>query len=254
MNQTEWLPCKNWMSEGAEATLVTLILESGRISRHSHVLEIGCGLGRLSGEIARASGARVLATEASHIDLEKARAIEPDVGFMQGSGLSIPFQETLFDVVIIHQTDLHLSALSKVLSGMARILNADGRLLILAETRQQTLGRITSRYFPSLAAADALQCPDAAELAVHAADAGFVACGARVFGNGCISMDQTFLRQVRRFGHSMIHRIGCLEYAEGLMRLEEDYYGHPYGHHHAGNTLIVLAKEAEACLPLSKTA
>lgn len=254
MMQTEWLPYENWIQDGAEAEMVALILESGRISRHSHVLELGCGLGHLSGELARASGAKVHAAEVSHILLEKAKAVEPDVVFMQGSCLSIPFQDTLFDVVIIHQTGLHFNAMAKILSGAARVLNTDGRLLILAQTHQQMLGRITSRYFPSLAAADALQYPDAAMLADQAADAGFVACGTRVFGDGFISMNQPFLRQVRSFGHAMLHRIGCLEYAEGLMRLEDDYYGHPYGHHHAGCTLTVLVKEMEACLPLSKTA
>lgn len=252
--QTEWLPYENWIQDGAEAEMVTLILESGRISRQTRVLELGCGLGHLSGEIARASGAKAHAADVSHILLEKAKAVEPDVVFMQGSGLSIPFQETLFDVVILHQAGLHFNAMSKILSGASRILNPDGRLLILGETHQQMLGRITSRYFPSLATADTLQYPDTAMLAEQAADAGLFACGASVFGDGFISMNQPFLRQVRSFGHAMLHRIDSLEYAEGLMRLEEDYYGHPHGHHHAGCTLTVLVKEMEACLPLSKTA
>lgn len=252
--QTEWLPYENWLQDDAEAEMVTLILKSGRISSRSHVLELGCGLGHLSGMIARTAGAKVFASEDSHILLEKAKAIEPDVVFIQGYGSTIPLQEAFFDAILIHQTSFHSGTLTKILSSAERVLKKDGRLLVLAETHEQMLGRITARYFPTLAQTDTARYPDAPELVGKAADSGFTSCGATVFGEGYVSMNLSFLHRVRSFGHAMLNLIGSLEYAEGLMRLEEDCYGPPCGFHHAGCTLTVLVREMEECLPLSMTA
>lgn len=254
MTQAEWFHCENWMQDGMEAVMASLLIESGHISRDSRVLGLGSGLVPLSGDMRRAAGAKVFVVEDSHVLVEQAKAIAPDIAVFEGSALSLPFREAVFDVVIVHQNSLPYSAMPEVLCEAARVLKADGRFLILSETHRQMLGRITSHYFPSLAAADALRYPDAAELIEKASEYGLSSCCTMVFGNGPVAVNQQFLRQVRRFGQAMLDRMDSREYAEGLMKLEEDYYGHPFGHTHEGSTLAVLVKDIRSCLPLSRTA
>ncbi len=247
----------NWVDGQEEdncATSVNLI-RTAEIGPESTVLEIGCGLGQLCGEIAYLSGAQTFGMDSGHITVEKARAVYPAVTFLYGYAHAIPFSEPAFDVVILHQEvlseALHASSL---FSAVIRILKPSGKLLILADTEEQALQQVALRYFPSLIRLNKNGTQDEEQIMSDAQRIGLHLLCSHVVGAGNVIKNLSFLKKIRHFGALHLHQTGEKEYIEGLLKIEEDYFGHPSVFSHGGTTLSVFVKDVSADNTLSLTA
>jgi demethylmenaquinone methyltransferase/2-methoxy-6-polyprenyl-1,4-benzoquinol methylase len=90
------------------------------------VLDIACGTGDLSIEIFEQSKARVIGLDFCRPMLELAKAKTPDVRFIEGDALRLPFGDETFDAVTIGFGLRNLSSVEDGLRELRRVLKPDG--------------------------------------------------------------------------------------------------------------------------------
>jgi demethylmenaquinone methyltransferase / 2-methoxy-6-polyprenyl-1,4-benzoquinol methylase len=96
-------------------------------------LDVACGTGRLTEELARASGThgRVVGVDFSPRMLEEARRRRPGLEWVEADALSLPFLEASFDAATIAFGLRNLAQPKGGLAEMARVVKPGGRLVVL---------------------------------------------------------------------------------------------------------------------------
>lgn len=98
-----------------------------------HVLDVGCGTGNFSLELARL-GVKVTGIDISEPMLAKARCktvkADMDIEFLKGDALKIPFRDNTFDKVVSVAALEFASDLKAALAECHRVLKPGGRMVI----------------------------------------------------------------------------------------------------------------------------
>ena len=98
------------------------------------VLDACCGTGDLA-MAAVDAGARVTGLDFSERMLERARRKSPEVDWVQGDALALPFADGSFDAATVGFGVRNLDDLERSLAELRRVLRRGGRLAILEITR-----------------------------------------------------------------------------------------------------------------------
>lgn len=100
-------------------------------------LDVACGSGKLTSELARIAGAsgRVVGLDFSPEMLEVARANRPDLEFMEGDALNLPFDDGSFDASTIAFGLRNLADPVRGLREMSRVVKPGGRAVVLEFVR-----------------------------------------------------------------------------------------------------------------------
>jgi demethylmenaquinone methyltransferase/2-methoxy-6-polyprenyl-1,4-benzoquinol methylase len=98
------------------------------------VLDVCCGTGDLA-LAAQQAGAKVTGLDFSEPMLERARAKAPELDWVSGDALVLPFEDGSFDAVTIGFGLRNLADAERGLNEMRRVLTAGGRVGILEITR-----------------------------------------------------------------------------------------------------------------------
>ncbi|HZR95981.1 MAG TPA: class I SAM-dependent methyltransferase [Gaiellaceae bacterium] len=106
-------------------------------------LDACCGTGDLA-IAARARGADVVALDFSERMLERARAKAPEIEFVQGDMLALPFEDGSFDSVTVGFGVRNVEDLERGLQELRRVLRDGGRVGILEITTPR--GRLAPFY------------------------------------------------------------------------------------------------------------
>lgn len=126
-----WAPAyesrMNPLQEIEEAALRRLLPDlSGR-----HVLDIGCGTGRVSRIALERGASSVVGVDLSSSMLDEARARSGrSVEFLPGDVCALPFEASTFDVLTCALVLGHVERLGNALSEMNRVLRPGGRIVI----------------------------------------------------------------------------------------------------------------------------
>jgi demethylmenaquinone methyltransferase/2-methoxy-6-polyprenyl-1,4-benzoquinol methylase len=119
---------QRWRREAAEA-----VVRPG-----DRVLDACCGTGDLA-IAGAAAGGRVTGIDFSEPMLERARLKAPDIEWIMGDALALPFADGSFDAATVGFGVRNLSELDKGLRELRRVLRPGGRLAILEITRPRGL-------------------------------------------------------------------------------------------------------------------
>jgi demethylmenaquinone methyltransferase/2-methoxy-6-polyprenyl-1,4-benzoquinol methylase len=119
---------------------VRAVVESG-----DRVLDAACGTGDLA-IIAAEAGATVTGLDFSERMLERARRKRPDLEWIQGDLLALPFEDDTFDAATVGFGVRNVADLPGSIAELRRVLGTGGRLGILEITRP----RGPLRFFYSL--------------------------------------------------------------------------------------------------------
>jgi demethylmenaquinone methyltransferase/2-methoxy-6-polyprenyl-1,4-benzoquinol methylase len=119
---------RSWRSAAVDA-----IVEPG-----DRVLDACCGTGDLAIAAARAGG-KVTGIDFSRPMLERARLKAPEIEWVEGDALALPFGEGSFDAATVGFGVRNLADLERGLQELRRVLRPGGRLAILEITRPQGL-------------------------------------------------------------------------------------------------------------------
>jgi demethylmenaquinone methyltransferase/2-methoxy-6-polyprenyl-1,4-benzoquinol methylase len=98
------------------------------------VLDAACGTGDLA-VIAATSGGMVTGLDFSPRMLERARRKAPQLEWVQGDLLALPFSDATFDVATVGFGVRNVSDMARAIAELRRVLRPEGRLAILELTR-----------------------------------------------------------------------------------------------------------------------
>ena len=100
------------------------------------VLDVATGTGDLAVELRR-RGAEVVGLDFSERMLEVARGKAPEIEFVQGDALALPYPDAEFDAVTVGFGARNFSDLGRGLAEMARVTRPGGRVVVLEITSPQ---------------------------------------------------------------------------------------------------------------------
>jgi demethylmenaquinone methyltransferase / 2-methoxy-6-polyprenyl-1,4-benzoquinol methylase len=185
---------RRWRRETAEA-----VVRPGDL-----VLDVCCGTGDLA-LAAEQAGGKVTGLDFSEPMLERARAKSPDIEWISGDALALPFAEGSFDAVTTGFGLRNLASAEQGLAEMRRVLRPGGRVSILEITRPRGLLApfyrlwfdgvipLAGKVLPGGAAysylpASVRRFPDPQGLAKLMDEAGFDEIRWRLFGGGIVAL------------------------------------------------------------------
>ena len=168
------------------------------------VLDACCGTGDLAIECARAGGA-VTGLDFSKAMLERARRKAPELEWVQGDAMALPFGDATFDAVTVGFGVRNLADLEGGLRELARVLRPGGRIAVLEITRPRGVLRpffrlwfevlvpLAGRVLPGGAAytylpASVRRFPGPDDLATAVELAGFRDVRYRLLGGGIVAL------------------------------------------------------------------
>jgi demethylmenaquinone methyltransferase/2-methoxy-6-polyprenyl-1,4-benzoquinol methylase len=168
------------------------------------VLDAACGTGDLAVACARAGG-RVTGLDFAERMLERARRKAPDLEWIQGDMLDLPFDGETFDAATVGFGVRNVADLELGLRELRRVLRPEGRLAILEITRPRGVLRpfyslwfdrlvpLLGKLLPGGAAytylpASVKRFPDVDALAVLLRSVGFDDVQSRTFAGGIVAL------------------------------------------------------------------
>jgi ubiquinone/menaquinone biosynthesis C-methylase UbiE len=131
--------------EAATALFAPALLEAAEIAAGVKVLDVACGAGSVSG-LAASRGAEVTGIDFSPSMLAQARRRHPAIEFREGDAEALPFDDGIFDAVLISFGLHHFPFPSRALLEGARVLRPGGRIAFStwASPREHVLHRIVT--------------------------------------------------------------------------------------------------------------
>ena len=185
------------------------------------VLDVGCGTGRLTAELAR-RGARVWGVDPSPEMLAVARANVPaGVGLRLGRAEHLPFRDAWFDRAVFSLV-VHLVDRSAAFAEARRVLAPGGALAAVTFDPVHFDRYFLNGFFPSLADIDRRRFPTPEALAADLEAAGFVPPRLVPLHQEVAVEREEALRRIRGRHISTFHLLDAAEYESGLARAEEE--------------------------------
>jgi SAM-dependent methyltransferase len=103
------------------------LISAARVSVGMAVLDVACGPGYVSAAL-KESGAVPTGIDFSEKMIAIATAMFPDISFIRGNALQLPFADASFDRVLINFGLLHVSHPERACAEACRVLKSNGRL------------------------------------------------------------------------------------------------------------------------------
>jgi SAM-dependent methyltransferase len=131
--------------EAATSLFAAALLDAAEVGVGAKVLDVACGAGLVSG-LAASRGAQVTGIDFSPNMLAQARRRHPAVEFREGDAEALPFDDGVFDAVVISFGVHHFPFPSRALSEGGRVLRRGGRIAFStwASPREHVLHRIVT--------------------------------------------------------------------------------------------------------------
>lgn len=135
-------------------------------------LDIGCGTGNYTVAL-HDIGIRFIGVDPSMQMLQKAKANNPNIQWVQAKAEDLPFENESFDGAMVTLTIHHWSDLGNAFDEIARVLRPKGRLVIFTSTPHQMKGYWLNHYFPNMLNDSMVQMPSLERVGESLTKAGF---------------------------------------------------------------------------------
>lgn len=118
---------------------VDILEELGGITRADSILEIWCGGGDITAQLARIGG-RTVGADYSRKLIDAAAERFPEIEFVVSEASALDFPDASFDVVVSNFTAHHYAEPEKVFAEACRVLRRGGRLLVTMPVQSARVG------------------------------------------------------------------------------------------------------------------
>lgn len=152
--------------------IVKKIIELLQPKKENVYLDIGCGTGNYTAEIAKDDFSFV-GVEPSEKMLELAKTKSNKIIWKIGTAEAIPSENDVFDGIIGTLTIHHWSNLEKAFTELYRVLKANGKIVLFTSTSEQMEGYWLNKYFPRMLRESINQMPTFEKIKKAAEKAGF---------------------------------------------------------------------------------
>lgn len=201
------------------------LVEEGKVTARSRVLEVGCGSGNYSIAMADQTGCTAEGIDPAPAMLEQARSRPSAVRFRAGAadnlGVGDSSHDLIFSVDVIH----NVADIDAYMANAYRALAAGGRLCTVTDSAWVITHRVPlTSYFPETAAVDLRRYPGVERLRQAMLGTGFTVVFDTTVEHPYLLSDAAPYRQ-KVF--SSLHLIDSDAYARGLASMEADLRAGP---------------------------
>jgi len=219
-----------WESFGA-------IVRAGDL-RGRRVIDVGCGTGRFAKALEERELARVWAVDPSPSMVAHAKGLGVNARVARGE--SLPFKRGWFDRGAMRMV-AHLVDRPRVFAELARVLSAEGRLIVATEDPATFDDVWLTRFFPSVPEIERARFPGEAALRGELTTGGFERVAVeRLEVVRALTRKHT-LATIREKAYSTFDLLPAEEYDAGLARAEADL---PQTFEHRFRWLFAVADRA----------
>jgi len=206
-----------------DISLVSKVIEYGKIDADCIVLDVGCGTGRFPTNMPAISNLTLCALEPSTEMLKQATVKDKSkrILWVRGDGQRLPFQDTVFDCVYMTSVIHHIGNKEVALREIYRALKVGGRCVIMSYSHTRLKKHII-HYFPGVAAIDSKRVPSVPMLKKMMTNAAFkdVTYHA-VQHNGGYIPTEAYLERVKNKYISTLTLLSKEEFQTGLRIFEK---------------------------------
>jgi ubiquinone/menaquinone biosynthesis C-methylase UbiE len=203
---------------------VPLLVELGRITPASRVLDVGCGTGGFTRGIAEATSASLTGLDSSArlvaFAEDQPGPARGSVRWVVGEAEALPFEPASFDRVVLSFV-LHQLARPEAAEA-GRVLAPRGVVLVRTVAPEDVGARVPERYLPSMAEADAGRMPAIATIERWLCEASFERATTRVVKRNKQLRLAEEERQLAVEARSRYPFIPATELGEGLRAMRAD--------------------------------
>ncbi len=117
-----------------ERSLKKLVVYLKHQGHEPAILEVGCGNGWLSAQLALLTNAKITGIDVNGIELDQAKRVFhliPNLEFIQCELISEPLQEKVFDVILFAASIQYFPSLRKLIAAAANHLTLQGEIYIM---------------------------------------------------------------------------------------------------------------------------
>lgn len=201
------------------------LLEQGRISRESRVLEVGCGTGNYITALESLSGCACSGIDPSAEMLTRAQERNSRIDFKVGQAEHLAFLADTFDLVFSVDVIHHVQGRADYLRDAYWVLRPGGQVCTVTDSEWIIRHRQPlSTYFPETVEAELKRYPSTAELQSLMAAAGFKEISESLEQ---ISYELADVQPYRDKAFSALHMISEEAYQRDTDRMEQDLRSGP---------------------------
>jgi ubiquinone/menaquinone biosynthesis C-methylase UbiE len=203
-------------------SLITKVIELGRIKAGSAILDLGCGTGNAASRLLEIMSCKIIGVDMSSHMLKIAKEKSLQVIRTDIDKHRLPFMDNSFDMIITFYAIHQMSNLASLFSECNRILH-DGELIILTSSHEQIekVHPVIKQFFPSYVDIDKGRFPDIQRVDYLLDSAGFKDIKHEELCVNKIPIDNAFLQKVKAKYVSTYNLLPQKEFEHGIARLEE---------------------------------
>jgi ubiquinone/menaquinone biosynthesis C-methylase UbiE len=196
------------------------LVESGRVSGSSRVLEVGCGTGNYLSAIHAMTGCAATGLDPSDGMLATAREQLPNATLLLGQGELLPFDDAAFDLVYSVDVIHHIGDRPAFFREARRVLAPGGRICTATDSAEDIARRVPlSSHFPETVEIELARYPRIETLSGEMRGAGLATARAEQVE---LEYELTDFQPYRDRAYSSLHLISEAAIAAGLARMEAD--------------------------------
>lgn len=193
------------------------LIEMGRITEHSVVLEVGIGSGNYASAIRAATGCTMLGLDPSREMLAKASAQDGELQVTEGVAEALPYPDASVDVVYSVDVIHHVVDRTAYFREGKRVLRAGGKICTVTDSEEDIARRVPlSSHFPETVEVELRRYPTIAKLTMEMLGAGF---GQIVEDQVELAYPLTEIDGYAARAYSSLHLISDEAWAAGMDRM-----------------------------------